>query len=87
MSTSPSSSYGFAAKPRAVGSKKFRRPGLSLISDRRVIRGTTVRTSPIQQQQHLRQQNKVSIVILSEGVNLIFLDILIEVWRVFLFFL
>lgn len=41
------SSYGFSSKPRAVGSKRYRKPGLTLMSDRRVVRGTTTQRSPI----------------------------------------
>ena len=43
-----SKSYAFSSKPRAVGgSKRFRKPGMTLMSDRRVVRGTTVASVPI----------------------------------------
>lgn len=46
--TNGGASYGFSAKPRAVGSsKRFRKPGMSLLSDRRVVRGSTVHAAPI----------------------------------------
>lgn len=48
MSHQASGSYAFTAKPRAVGSsKRFRKPGLTLMSDRRVIRGTTHKPAAI----------------------------------------